>query len=248
MADRRADLGGGREGLAAHVGELLLHLVQARAELRVGDLQRSVAQPVPDLVDAVDHLVGQVPHPRGDLVADERDQRGDPEHAEHDDQEGRDLAGQAQPLQPRDHRARQGGEEQGDHDGQDDDEEQVEQVEDDRARGADDHEAPGPGCSEVHAVGHAGRREVRGPADDLRLRLHRSPAGADLGPLAGDPLPQLEVLALGLLGRGLLTGTGARAPLADQLPGVSSHSVRLRARAAAATGRRSTSRPTAAST
>src|SRR6201999_4448858 len=112
---------------------------------------------------------------------------------------------------------------------------------DDRAGCADHEEAPRPGSRKIHAVGNASRAEVRRTAHDLRLVLRGAAGSAHLSPLLGDPGAHV------LLG-GPLFRTRPSAEGADQLPGVSSHVVRLRASAAAAIGRRSESRPTAAST
>ena len=183
-------------------------------------------------------LLGQVPDARGDLVADEGHQqrdrtpmpttttssaaslRGRPSRCSHATS-GLARAAMSRAIDDRQHH----------------DEEELEQPQDDRAPArADDEEPPGPGRSEVHAVGHLGRLEVRGPADDLRLDLHR-PAGCRAPrPTAGRSAPRSSGLVARPAGR--RDRERARQSLIS-CRGSPSHVDRLRASAAAAAGRRS---------
>ena len=125
-------------------------------------------------------------------------------------------------LHPGHDRSDQRREEQGDHQRQHHDEEEVEQPEEHPQGRADHQQAPGPGCREVDPVGDLRRPEVRGS------RQHH-----------------LLVAAPGLLH---LATRGPQLGPGPQLSWVSSHTARLRARAAAAAGCREASSPTAAST
>ena len=192
VPDRRTDLADLADRVVAVARDLLLGLVERLAELLVGEVQRTVAQPVADLVDAVGDLLGEVADARGTTwlltkvtssaispmpkmtTSSAASLRGMPSRCPHTTT-GLTSAAISSAITTGSTTTRK-------------------KLSSHRmiAPGrADDEEAPGPRRGQVHAVGHLGGLEVRGPAGDLRLDLRRTAGGPHLGPLLGDPGAQV---------------------------------------------------------
>ena len=109
--------------------------VDVVVDLRVAGVQRAVLEPVLDLVEPGDRLVGQVGGAGGDLLAGEGEQQPDQRDAGDHDAERGEAARQPDPHQPVDDRDHQRGDQQRDHDREHDHRQVADRQEDDRARG-----------------------------------------------------------------------------------------------------------------
>ncbi len=251
MADRRTDLGRLGQQLLGGAGDRGLGLPEDVVDLRVRRLQRSGAQPAPDLLQARDHLGGQVAEAGRDLRADESQQQHDGAQAADDHDGGGELAVDVDLARGRHHGAGQGGDQQRDGQRQEDHREVGHHPVGDVAGGADHERAPRPRRRQVDGPGHLRPAEVaRAGVDHDRLRLLRRSLGAELLQLVRDALGE-PLVGLGPL-RGAQPAQACRHPVA--LP----HDARLcegayrrsrrRARLRAAPGCSMASRPTGAST
>ena len=108
VADRRADLGDPADDLAVLglLGDGVLGAVDVVVDLRVAGVQRAVLEPVLDLVEPGDRLVGQVGGAGGDLLAGQGEQQPDERDAGDHDPERGQTARQPDPHQPVDDRDR----------------------------------------------------------------------------------------------------------------------------------------------
>ena len=188
--DRGADLGHLAEDLAVlgPLGDRLLGAGDVLVDLGVAGVQRPVVQPVLDLVEALDHLVGEVVGAVGDLLAGEGEQRDDRDQTADDHEPApasrrgaarrrcsRSTSGMTSAVISRATTS-----------GSTTTAKNAEQPSDHVAGGRDDQEPPGPGRGQVDALRHLGAAEVRRAAGDDRLRGSGAALGAGSVPLVGD--------------------------------------------------------------
>ena len=169
--------------VACWVGDRLLGLVDVGVDLRVAGVQRPVAQPVLDLVEALDDLVGEVAARRSRPAgrrrsAARRRSRSPPARR------GRPPAPRGRPSRcsPTTAGPDQRGDQQRDDERQRTTTKKPSSHSEHEAGRRDDEEAPGPGGRQVEAPRHLGAAEVGGPGDD-RLGLGALALGAELRPL-----------------------------------------------------------------
>ena len=147
VAEDGADLGDPADdlGVLAVLRDRLLGLLDPAVDLGVAGVERPVAQPVADLLEAVDDLPGEVLGTGRDLLADEGEQRDDEDQPADHDEAGPEPASDADPLHAPDDRVGQGGDQQRDDQRQHHDREERGQPQQQPGAGRDDQQPPGPG-------------------------------------------------------------------------------------------------------
>jgi hypothetical protein len=115
LGDRRADVLEPADQLGVAGRHQRLDLVDRVVDLRVTDVEWSVLQPPPDLLETVDHLAGEVGGALDDLLGGEGEHERHPTDDRDDDHERGEAPSEDRGQQV-DHRGDQGGDEQRDDD------------------------------------------------------------------------------------------------------------------------------------
>ena len=170
------------------VGDRVLGPVDVVVDLRVARVQRTVLEPVLDLVEARDRLVGEVGGAVGDLLAGEGEQQPDQRDAgDHHAAARPARAGSRAGTSPSTIGITSAVISSAITTGSDDHAKVADRQEDDVPGGDDDQEPPRPGRREVHAPRHLGAGEVDGAAaTDRHVELGLTLV-AQVGELVGEP-------------------------------------------------------------